>query len=112
MPQRARVLLSGTIALGALTVLVASFRTGSGSLRLLAVLAAAAALGVLAADSLARVPLHKVAYNASVFSLAALAGGFAFESLGGVPGTPSLPHDFPALCALVATAYAVNTLLI
>src|SRR5919204_5459902 len=158
MPQRARVLLSGTIALGALTVLVASFRTGSGSLRLLAVLAAAAALselftipadmgslhpldahgfslsaaihiaaililgpwpaalvaafGVLAADSLARVPLHKVAYNASVFSLAALAGGFAFESLGGVPGTLSLPHDFPALCALVATAYAVNTLLI
>ncbi len=158
MPHRARALLGGTIALGAMTVLVASFRTDSGSLRMLAVLAAAAALselftipadrgslhpldahgfslsasvhvaaililgpwpaalvatfGVVAADSLARVPFHKVAYNASVFALAALAGGLAFEALGGVPGTISLPEDFPAIGVLVATAYAVNTLLI
>src|SRR6266542_1388815 len=137
MPHRARALLGGTIALGAMTVLVASFRTDSGSLRMLAVLAAAAALselftipadrgslhpldahgfslsasvhvaaililgpwpaalvatfGVVAADSLARVAFHKVAYNASVFALAALSGRPRLRSTRRRPG-----DDLPA----------------
>jgi len=71
-----------------------------------------AAFGVLAADSFAGGGLHRVAYNASVFALAALAGGVVFEGLGGDPGSISLPRDFGAILALAVTAYGVNTLFI
>ena len=71
-----------------------------------------AAFGVLATDSFGRRGFHRVAYNASVFALAAVAGGLVFEALGGHPGAVSLPRDFGAIAALAATAYGVNTLFI
>src|SRR5712691_915081 len=71
-----------------------------------------AAFGVVATDSFRRTGLHRVAYNASVFALAAVAGGLVFEALGGHPGAITLPNDFGAIAALAATAYGVNTLFV
>jgi putative nucleotidyltransferase with HDIG domain len=71
-----------------------------------------ASLGVLAVDPMKGSPLRKVAFNASVFSLATAAGGFAFEALGGSVGHTSLPHDVPALVGLAVVYSTVNTLLV
>jgi HD-GYP domain-containing protein (c-di-GMP phosphodiesterase class II) len=71
-----------------------------------------AAFGVLTVDRLRGSPWGRVAFNASVFALAALAGGAAFTAAGGDPGTLDLPADFAAI-ALAALAYgAVNAVLV
>src|SRR6266540_2912797 len=87
MPHRARALLGGTIALGAMTVLVASFRTDSGSLRMLAVLAAAAALSELFTIPADRGSLHPL--DAHGFSLSASVHVAAILILGPLPPTRS-----------------------
>ena len=71
-----------------------------------------AAFGVVAADSYARAPAERVAYNASVFALGAVSGGLVFQALGGTPGQLGLPSDFVPLAGLVVATYAVNTLCI
>lgn len=69
-----------------------------------------AAFGVVFVDRLRGGKWYQIAFNASVFALSALAGGLAFQLLGGSPGSLNLPGDFPAVAALVLTAYAVNNL--
>jgi HD-GYP domain-containing protein (c-di-GMP phosphodiesterase class II) len=71
-----------------------------------------AAFGVLVADSLRGKPWRRVAFNASVFALSAVASGYAFIAAGGSPGTLELPRDFPALAMLAIAYYGVNTLLV
>jgi HD-GYP domain-containing protein (c-di-GMP phosphodiesterase class II) len=71
-----------------------------------------APLGVLAVDPLRGAQPRKVAFNASVFSLSTFAGGLAFLAAGGTVGQTTLPHDIPALIALAAAYFAVNTLLV
>jgi HD-GYP domain-containing protein (c-di-GMP phosphodiesterase class II) len=71
-----------------------------------------AALGVVAVDPLKGRAWSKVGFNASVFALAALAGGGAFELAGGQPGSLGLPGDFLPVVALVLAYNAVNTLLV
>jgi putative nucleotidyltransferase with HDIG domain len=87
----------------------------SSSIHLAAVLiigpwtgALVAAFGILVVDPLRGSRSRVVAYNASVFALAAAAGGFAFQLAGGAPGALELPADFPALAVLGLTYYAVN----
>jgi putative nucleotidyltransferase with HDIG domain len=70
-----------------------------------------AAFGVVVVDRLGGAPWRKVAFNASVFALAAVSGGFAFELFGGDRGHVELPGDFAALAALAVTYYGVNTAL-
>ncbi|MBD0291284.1 MAG: HD domain-containing protein [Thermoleophilia bacterium] len=70
-----------------------------------------AALGVLVVDRLRGAAWRFVAFNASVFALATLAGGFAFEGLGGTRANLVLPGDFTALLGLAVTYYVVNTVL-
>jgi putative nucleotidyltransferase with HDIG domain len=67
-----------------------------------------AAFGVLVVDPLRGSRRRAVAYNASVFSLSAVAGGFAFMLVGGAPGALELPGDLPALLALAIGYYTVN----
>jgi HD-GYP domain-containing protein (c-di-GMP phosphodiesterase class II) len=70
-----------------------------------------AAFGVVSVDRLRGAAWRHVAYNASVFALAAAAGGHAFVAAGGSPGAvPSLPGDFLPLGGLAVTYYAVNYL--
>ena len=71
-----------------------------------------AAFGVVTVDSVRGKQFPRVAYNASVFAIAALAGGFAFKGLGGTPGHLALPADFLALGALALVYYGLNTLLV
>jgi putative nucleotidyltransferase with HDIG domain len=87
----------------------------SSSIHLAAVLivgpwtgALVAAFGVLAVDPLRGSRPRVVAYNASVFALAAAAGGLAFQLAGGAPGALELPADFPALAVLGLVYYAIN----
>jgi HD-GYP domain-containing protein (c-di-GMP phosphodiesterase class II) len=68
-----------------------------------------AAFGVVVVDRLRGEPWRKVGFNASVFALAAVSGGFAFELFGGDRGHVELPGDFAALVALAVTYYVVNT---
>jgi putative nucleotidyltransferase with HDIG domain len=67
-----------------------------------------AAFGVLVVDPLRGSRWQVVAYNASVFALAAAAGGLAFQLAGGAPGALELPADFPALAVLGLAYYAIN----
>lgn len=71
-----------------------------------------APLGVLVVDSLYGKRSRQIAFNASMFALMGLAGGFAFVALGGHPGHLQLPHDFVAVGGLVVAAYGVETLLL
>jgi len=87
----------------------------SSSIHLAAVLiigpwtgALVAAFGVLVVDPLRGSRWQVVAYNASVFALAAAAGGLAFQLAGGGPGALELPADFPALAVLGLAYYALN----
>jgi putative nucleotidyltransferase with HDIG domain len=87
----------------------------SSSIHLAAVLiigpwtgALVAAFGILVVDPLRGSRSRVVAYNASVFALAAAAGGLAFQLAGGAPGALELPADFPALAVLGLAYYAVN----
>jgi HD domain len=70
-----------------------------------------AAFGVIVADRLRGASWKHVAYNASVFALAAASAGHAYMAFGGTPGAIDLPGDFPPLAALAFSLYAVNTLL-
>lgn len=69
-----------------------------------------AAFGVVVADRLRGSQWRHITYNASVFALTAVTSGYLFVALGGVPGALELPRDFPALAALAAAAYLLNTL--
>ena len=69
-----------------------------------------AAFGVIVVDLLRGSSRLKVAYNASAFAISILAGGLAFEVLGGVPGDLHFSRDFVAIGALVVVAYVVNNL--
>src|SRR5918992_803035 len=71
-----------------------------------------AAFGVIAVDPLRGRGWSKVGFNASVFALAALAGGGAFQLAGGEPGSLALPGDFLSIAALVLIYNAVNTVLV
>jgi HD-GYP domain-containing protein (c-di-GMP phosphodiesterase class II) len=71
-----------------------------------------AAFGVVAVDPLKGRGWSKVGFNASVFALAALAGGGAFQLAGGQPGSLGLPRDFLSIAALVLAYNAVNTVLV
>jgi putative nucleotidyltransferase with HDIG domain len=71
-----------------------------------------APLGVIVVDSLHGQRPHKIAFNASMFSLMGLAGGSAFVALGGDPGRLQLPRDFVAVGGLLVAAYGVETLLL
>jgi HD-GYP domain-containing protein (c-di-GMP phosphodiesterase class II) len=71
-----------------------------------------AAVGVLVADGLRRAPLRRLAFNAAGFALATLAGGLAFELLGGRAGDLRLPEDLLAIAALALVYTAVNTVLV
>jgi hypothetical protein len=73
--------------------------------------AATAAFGVLAVDRLRGSGWTRLAFNASVFALAAFAGGWAFRLAGGESGTLELPHDFVAVLALAVAYYTVDILL-
>jgi HD-GYP domain-containing protein (c-di-GMP phosphodiesterase class II) len=70
-----------------------------------------AAGAVIVVDRLRSAPWRHVAFNASVFALAAVSAGFAFEAAGGARGGVTLPTDFLALGALGLTYYSVNTAL-
>jgi HD-GYP domain-containing protein (c-di-GMP phosphodiesterase class II) len=74
--------------------------------------AVVAAFGVIAVDPLRGRGWSKVGFNASVFALAALAGGGAFQLAGGEPGSLALPGDFLSIAALVLIYNAVNTVLV
>ena len=71
-----------------------------------------AATGVLLVDGLRRQEVVKVAYNSSVFAIAALAGGGVYMLAGGMPGTLDLPGDFLPIGAAWATYTLVNQLLV
>lgn len=71
-----------------------------------------AAFGVLAVDRMRGDPWRKVAYNASVFALAAAAGGHVFSLLGGETGRIDLPADLPAFAGLAGTYAALNIVLV
>jgi putative nucleotidyltransferase with HDIG domain len=75
------------------------------------VAALVAAFGVLAVDPLRSSRGRAVAYNASVFALAAAAAGLVYDALA-EPGRVSLPGDLGALAALALVYYALNTLLV
>jgi putative nucleotidyltransferase with HDIG domain len=68
-----------------------------------------AAFGVLVVDPLRGSRRHVVAYNASVFALSAVAGGYAFILAGGEPGALDLPGDLLALVVLALVYYTVNS---
>jgi putative nucleotidyltransferase with HDIG domain len=70
-----------------------------------------AAFGVVVVDLLRGSPRLQVAYNASAFAISILAGGLAFQALGGVPGDHlHFSSNFAAIGALVVVAYLLNTL--
>ncbi|HEX4929520.1 MAG TPA: HD domain-containing phosphohydrolase, partial [Gaiellaceae bacterium] len=71
-----------------------------------------AAMGVVVVDGLRRQAVVKVAYNASVFAIAALAGGGVYMLAGGSPGRFDLPSDFLPIGAAWATYTLVNQLLV
>lgn len=95
---------------------IASFSTGVhfATVIVLGPWAAAlvAAFGVIAVDPLRGRSWSKVGFNASVFALAALAGGGAFQLAGGEPGSLALPGDFLSIVALVLVYNGVNTLFV
>src|SRR5918911_917160 len=68
--------------------------------------AAVAAFGVVVVDRARGSRWRHILYNASVFALATLVGGFAFQLAGGTSGVVDLPGDFPALVTL-ALAYTL-----
>jgi putative nucleotidyltransferase with HDIG domain len=59
-------------------------------------------------DPLRGASWRQVTFNASVFAVAAAAGGLAYEGLA-EPGAIHLPEDLAALGALALVYYAVNT---
>jgi HD-GYP domain-containing protein (c-di-GMP phosphodiesterase class II) len=71
-----------------------------------------APIGVLVVDSLHGKRPQKIAFNASMFALMGLAGGFSFVALGGHPGYLQLPRDLIAVGGLLVAAYGVETLLL
>jgi putative nucleotidyltransferase with HDIG domain len=71
-----------------------------------------AAFGVVVADRLRGAAWRYIAFNASVFALAAVGGGFSFKLVGGTPGHLDLPADFGAIAVLAAVAFCINTLLV
>lgn len=71
-----------------------------------------AASGVVVVDGLRRAPARRVAFNASVFALAAVAGGYVFQGVGGTPGALDLPGAFLPVAALWLTYATVNTVLV
>jgi putative nucleotidyltransferase with HDIG domain len=74
--------------------------------------AIAAAFGVVVVDRLAGKEWRRVGFNASVFAVAAAAGGFVFSATGGDPGRFDLPGDLLPLAALAVTYSALNTALL
>lgn len=71
-----------------------------------------AVFGVLTVDRLRSSPWGRVAFNAGVFALAALAAGVAFIAAGGTPGTLDLPADFTAIAAGAVAYGVVNAVLV
>ena len=71
-----------------------------------------AGFGVLVADGLRRSPSRKIGFNASVFGLACVAGGYAFLLVGGEPGQVALPGDLVPVVALAATYGGLNATLV
>lgn len=71
-----------------------------------------AGAGVVVSDTLRGSAWRKIGFNATVFALASLIGGFAFQALGGAPGAVRLPDDLPALVALLAAYTTVNAVLV
>lgn len=71
-----------------------------------------AGFGVLVADGLRRSAWRKIGFNATVFGLASLAGGYAFQLAGGEPGHIALPGDLVPVAALAATYGGLNTVLV
>ena len=71
-----------------------------------------AAAGVLVVDGLRRASFRRLAFNASGFALATLAGGLAYQLLGGRAGDLRLPEDVHAIAALALVYTTVNTLLV
>ncbi len=67
-----------------------------------------AGIGVLFADTVRGSAWRKIGFNASVFALATLAGGLAFEALGGTAGSVSLPRDLLPILALLTSYATVN----
>src|SRR5919197_310415 len=102
----ARGLVVATLALGAGVIVAALFFRADPPLGVLAL------LGVVVVDRLRGAAWRYIAFNASVFALAAAGGGFAFELVGGTPGSLDLPADFGAVGVLAAVAFCVNTLLV
>jgi HD-GYP domain-containing protein (c-di-GMP phosphodiesterase class II)/diacylglycerol kinase len=71
-----------------------------------------AAFGVLVVDWLRGSPRIKIVFNASVFAIAACAGGLAFHAAGGESGSLTLPADLIPVAALVTTYAVLNRLLV
>jgi putative nucleotidyltransferase with HDIG domain len=71
-----------------------------------------AAFGVLVVDGSRSTEYRRVAYNASVLALAAVAGGHMYMLLGGDPGTLALPDGFGPILGLAVVYYAVNAFLV
>jgi hypothetical protein len=74
--------------------------------------AIAAAFGVVVVDRLAGKPWDRVGFNASVFALAALAGGIVFSLAGGEPGSLDVPEGLLPLAVLAVTYSVLNTALV
>lgn len=71
-----------------------------------------APVGVIVVDGLRARPVHKIAFNASMFALMGLAGGWTYVALGGHPGSLRLPADFAAVAGMLVAAYGVETILL
>src|SRR5712691_4983053 len=69
------------------------------------------AFGVVAVDPFRGVPWRRTLFNANVFVLSTLAGGYAFLATGGHPGAVDFPAVLAPLGALALTYTALNTVL-
>lgn len=67
-----------------------------------------AAAAVVIVDGLGGARRRTVLFNASVFAIAAAAGGLLYRTAGGSPGSLQLPGQLPAVFVLVSTLYVVN----
>lgn len=70
------------------------------------------AFGVAAVDPLRGAPWRRVFFNAGVFALTTLAGGYAYVAAGGRPGTLEFPSVLLPLVVLTVTYTLLNTVLV
>jgi len=70
------------------------------------------AFGVLAVDPLRGSPWRRALFNASVFALATLTGGYVFQATGGHPGQLQFPGVLLPIAALTVTYTVLNTVLV